>query len=67
MRDQWHLNWTEELQVAADAKDKKAFYDQLYVVYGPQSRGSSPLFDLAGDTFIKDPNPSVFNSTVNNL
>lgn len=56
MKDQWWVDRTEELQAAADAKDMKSFYTNLKAVYGPHSRGSSPLFDLAGEELIKEPN-----------
>ena len=55
MKDNWWVERTNELQVAADTNNAKKFFSELKAVYGPSSRGSSPLYDLDGQTLIKEP------------
>ncbi|XP_072049980.1 uncharacterized protein [Amphiura filiformis] len=55
MKDNWWRDRTQELQEAADTKNIKKFFSELKAVYGPSSRGTSPLLDLDGHTVIKEP------------
>ena len=52
MKDKWWCDRTKELQSAADTKNAKKFFSELKTVYGPSSKGTSPLFDLDGRTVI---------------
>ena len=54
MKDQWWLDRAEDLQAASDRHDMKAFYDGLKVVYGPLSKGSTPLYSADGEPLIRD-------------
>ena len=54
MKDKWWCDRTRELQSAADTKNAKKFFSKLKTVYGPSSKGCSPLFDLDGNTAIKE-------------
>ena len=53
MKDKW-CDRTRELQSAADIKNAKKFFSKLKTVYGPSSKRCSPLFDLDGNTVIKE-------------
>jgi len=55
MKEKWWLDRTNEIQTAADTKDMKTFYSKLKQIYGPQSRGTTPLLDQEGTTLIKEP------------
>ncbi len=57
MKNNWWIERTRELHAAADAmiKNVKKFFSELKTVYGPSSRGASPLFDMEGQTLIKEP------------
>ncbi|PFX28325.1 D-inositol 3-phosphate glycosyltransferase [Stylophora pistillata] len=57
MKDKWWFDRSRELQTAADTKNAKKFFSELKSVYGPPSKGTSPLFDLDGHTVIKEPTP----------
>jgi len=54
MKDKWWEDRAAELQAAADRKDTKAFYCGIKAIYGPTSRGSTPLYAADGTTLIKD-------------
>lgn len=55
MKDKWWKDRATDLQNAADRKDSKAFYAGLRTVYGPSSKGSTPLFATDGETLLKNP------------
>ncbi|XP_063587786.1 uncharacterized protein LOC134765037 [Penaeus indicus] len=44
----------DEIQNYADRHDLKRFYDALKAVYGPQSKGSSPLLSADGSTLLTE-------------
>ena len=54
MNDKWWCDRTRELQSAADTKNVKKFFSKLKTVYGTLSKGCSPLFDVDGNTLIKE-------------
>ena len=43
------------LQSTGDTKNAKKFFNKLKTVYEPSSKDCSPLFDLDGNTVIKEP------------
>ena len=55
VKDKWRCDRSREFQSAADTNNAKKFISKLMTVYGPSSKGSSPLFDLDGNTVIKEP------------
>ena len=55
MKNNWWLERTRVLQAAADAHEAETFYNVLKAVYGPTSRGTSPVLALDGETLIRDP------------
>ena len=54
MNDKWCCDRTRELQSAADTKNVKKFFSKRKTVYGTLSKGFSPLFDVDGNTLIKE-------------
>ena len=55
MKDQWWKDRAADLQNAADRKDSKSFYAGLRTIYGPSSKGSTPLYTADGETLVKNP------------
>jgi len=53
-KTQWWEEKAEELQLAADKNNMKAFYNGLKEVYGPTKRGTAQLLDHDGVTVLKD-------------
>ena len=53
MKDSWWRQKADELQMAADRKDSKSFFDGLKAVFGPRSTGSTPIFSSDG-TLLTD-------------
>ncbi len=54
MQDSWLSRKADEIQTHADKHDTKRFYDALKDVYGPQSSGTSPIFNSDGKTLLTD-------------
>ena len=54
MKDAWWMERGKELQGAADRHDTKALYEGLRRIYGPKSRGISPLLSADGRTVLRD-------------
>ena len=54
MKNRWWKDRADELQLAHDRKDSKAFYAGLKAVYGPSSRGSTPIYAADSQTLVKD-------------
>lgn len=56
MKDKWWCDRARDLQEAADRHDSKALFDGLKAVYGPTSRGSTPLLTADGQGLLRDQN-----------
>ena len=54
MKETWWRQRAEELQVAADTHNAKAFYEGLRAVYGPKSTGNSPVYSSDNETLLTD-------------
>ena len=54
MINRWLKDRADELQLAYDRKDFKAFYAGLKAAYGPSILGSMPIYAADGQTLIKD-------------
>jgi hypothetical protein len=54
MKDAWWAERGEELQAAADRRDTKALYEGLRKIYGPRSKGTSPLLSQDGNSILRD-------------
>jgi len=59
MKSKWWEEKAEELQLAADTNNMKAFYNGLKEVYGPQRRGTAQLLDKDGVTVLKERNETL--------
>jgi len=53
MKDSWWRQKADKLQLAADRKDSKSFFDGLKAVFGPKSTGSTPIYSNDG-TLLTD-------------
>ena len=53
MKESWWRRKAEELQLAADTHNAKAFYEGLKAVYGPKSSGTSPIHS-SDNTLLTD-------------
>ena len=54
MKHKWWCDRTKELQSAADTKNAKKFFSELKTVYGPSSKGTSPLLTLMDALCLKN-------------
>ena len=54
MKDAWWAERGEELQAASDRQDTKALYEGLRKIYGPRSKGTSPLLSQDGNSILRD-------------
>ena len=54
MQDSWLSQKADEIQGFADRHDMKNFYAGLKEVYGPTSKGSSPLLSADGSTLLTE-------------
>jgi len=54
MKDSWWRQKADELQMAADRKDSKNFFDGLKAVFGPRSTGSTPIYSSIAVTGQSD-------------
>eukprot|EP00914_Ancora_sagittata_P004859 GHVO01010160.1.p2 GENE.GHVO01010160.1~~GHVO01010160.1.p2 ORF type:complete len:144 (+),score=24.86 GHVO01010160.1:209-640(+) len=54
MKDDWWCERARDLQEAADRHDSKTLFDGLKAVYGPTSRGSSPLLSADRENLLHD-------------
>ena len=55
-QDSWLSRKADEIQKHADANNYKSLYDALKTLYGPQSKGTSPLFSADGAVLLTDKN-----------
>jgi len=53
MKDSCWRQKADELQLAADRKDSKFFFDGLKAVLGPKSSGTTPIYSYDG-TLLTD-------------
>ena len=54
LKEKWWHTKAKELQSAADSNNTQAFYKGLKAVYGPQTRGASPLLSSDGKRLLVD-------------
>ena len=54
LKEKWWNTKAKELQSAADSKNSQAFYQGLKAVYGPQTKGVSPLLSSDGQQLLVD-------------
>ena len=54
MKETWWRQRAEELQIAADTHNVKAFYGDLRALYGPKSTGNSPVYSSDNETLLTD-------------
>lgn len=52
MKEEWWLERAQDIQAAADSYDYKTLFARLKAVYGPCSRGSSPLLSANGEHLL---------------
>ena len=53
LKESWWRRKADELQLAADTHNSKAFYEGLKAVYGPKSSGTSPI-NSSDNTLLTD-------------
>ncbi|CAB4027550.1 Hypothetical predicted protein, partial [Paramuricea clavata] len=56
LKNDWLIGKAREIQEFADKHDAKKFYDAVKGVYGPSTRGTSPLLSADGTKVISDRN-----------
>ena len=54
MQNKWLAKKAEDIQLAADCNNSKQFYDGIKAIYGPQSTGSSPVYDQSGTSLLTE-------------